>query len=103
MARRDDREYREYLSEEQRSQRGGAGMHRPSNAARLSPRAVKALRDSRPLLDAFGVARVSLFGSFARDEGRQDSDVDLLKASVRSRVEPPVATRARDAVIIAEP
>ena len=36
------------------------------------------LRDSRPLLEAFGVARLSLFGSFARDEGRQDSDVDLL-------------------------
>jgi predicted nucleotidyltransferase len=39
---------------------------------------LRALRDSRPLLDAFGVARLSLFGSFARDEGRQDSDVDLL-------------------------
>jgi predicted nucleotidyltransferase len=39
---------------------------------------LKALRDSRPLLDAFGVARLSLFGSFARDEGREDSDVDLL-------------------------
>src|SRR5437667_9914034 len=36
------------------------------------------LRDSRPLLEAFGVARLSLFGSFARDEGREDSDVDLL-------------------------
>jgi uncharacterized protein len=36
------------------------------------------LRHSRPLLEAFGVARLSLFGSFARDEGRQDSDVDLL-------------------------
>ena len=36
------------------------------------------LRDSRPLLEAFGVARLSLFGSFARDEGRPDSDVDLL-------------------------
>jgi predicted nucleotidyltransferase len=29
-------------------------------------------------LDAFGVAHLSLFGSFARDEGREDSDVDLL-------------------------
>ena len=37
-----------------------------------------ALRNSRSLLDAFGVARLSLFGSFARDEGRDDSDVDLL-------------------------
>lgn len=39
---------------------------------------LKALRDSRPLLEASGVARLSLFGSLARDEGRQDSDVDLL-------------------------
>ena len=37
-----------------------------------------ALRNGRSLLDAFGVARLSLFGSFARDEGRDDSDVDLL-------------------------
>jgi len=26
----------------------------------------------------FGVSRVSLFGSFARDEARDDSDVDVL-------------------------
>jgi uncharacterized protein len=39
---------------------------------------LKALRDCRPLLDAFGVTRLSMFGSFARDEGREDSDVDLL-------------------------
>lgn len=37
-----------------------------------------ALRDGRSMLDVFGVARLSLFGSFARDEGREDSDVDLL-------------------------
>jgi predicted nucleotidyltransferase len=39
---------------------------------------LKMLRESRDLLQAFGVARLSLFGSFARDEGRHDSDVDLL-------------------------
>jgi predicted nucleotidyltransferase len=39
---------------------------------------LKVLRDSRPLLEPFGVARLSLFGSFATDEGREDSDVDLL-------------------------
>ena len=39
---------------------------------------LKTLREGRPILDAFGVARLSLFGSFARDEGRDDSDVDLL-------------------------
>jgi len=37
-----------------------------------------ALREGRSMLDVFGVARLSLFGSFARDEGREDSDVDLL-------------------------
>ncbi len=37
-----------------------------------------ALRNAKPLLDSFGVAHVSLFGSFARDEGRENSDVDLL-------------------------
>jgi predicted nucleotidyltransferase len=39
---------------------------------------LKALRDSRPFLETFGVARLSLFGSFARDQGEEDSDVDLL-------------------------
>jgi len=39
---------------------------------------LKALRGAKPLLEAFGVAEVSLFGSFARDEARDDSDVDLL-------------------------
>jgi predicted nucleotidyltransferase len=39
---------------------------------------LQALRDSRSLLDAFGVSRLALFGSFARDEGREDSDIDLL-------------------------
>ena len=39
---------------------------------------LKAIRDSKETLTAFGVARLSLFGSFARDEGRDDSDVDLL-------------------------
>jgi predicted nucleotidyltransferase len=37
-----------------------------------------ALRDAKPLLDSFGVAHVSLFGSFARNEARVDSDVDVL-------------------------
>jgi hypothetical protein len=37
-----------------------------------------ALRNARPLLNSFGVAHVSLFGSFARHEAREDSDVDVL-------------------------
>ena len=39
---------------------------------------LNALRQCKAVLDTFGVARLSLFGSFARDEGREDSDVDLL-------------------------
>ena len=37
-----------------------------------------ALRGSRAVLDRFGVVRLSLFGSSARDEADDDSDVDLL-------------------------
>jgi predicted nucleotidyltransferase len=39
---------------------------------------LKALRDHRGSLADFGVARLRLFGSFARNEGRERSDVDLL-------------------------
>lgn len=39
---------------------------------------LRILRNNRETLVAFGVARLSLFGSFARDEGSEDSDVDLL-------------------------
>ena len=46
--------------------------------ARRREDVLSTLRQSRELLQAFGVARLSLFGSFARDEGRDESDVDLL-------------------------
>ena len=39
---------------------------------------LNALRENRSMLEQFGVARLSLFGSFARGEGRHDSDIDLL-------------------------
>jgi uncharacterized protein len=39
---------------------------------------LRALREARTLLETFGVAKVSLFGSFARDEANESSDVDLL-------------------------
>ena len=35
------------------------------------------IRDHEPELKALGVVSVSLFGSTARDEARNDSDVDL--------------------------
>jgi uncharacterized protein len=55
---------------------GNRGMTTQASLRRAE--ILNVLRDSRPLLDAFGVARLSLFGSFARDEGREDSDIDLL-------------------------
>ena len=39
---------------------------------------LQTLRESGSLFRTFGVSRVSLFGSFARDEARDDSDVDVL-------------------------
>ena len=37
-----------------------------------------ALRAQRPLFERFGVESVALFGSLARDEATENSDVDLL-------------------------
>jgi hypothetical protein len=50
----------------------------PTRAALRRDDILQALQANKTLLEAFGVARLSLFGSFARDEGREDSDVDLL-------------------------
>ena len=36
------------------------------------------LRELKPWLESQGVVDLRLFGSFARDEAREDSDVDLL-------------------------
>jgi hypothetical protein len=36
------------------------------------------LRALKPWLEEQGIARVRLFGSYARDEARPDSDVDLI-------------------------
>lgn len=36
------------------------------------------LRELKPWLEERGIARVRLFGSYARDEARPDSDIDLL-------------------------
>lgn len=36
------------------------------------------LRALKPWLQEQGIARVRLFGSYARDEARPDSDIDLL-------------------------
>ncbi len=38
---------------------------------------VEKLRTTEPALRAHGVASLYLFGSFSRDEGRPDSDVDV--------------------------
>ncbi|MGH9334698.1 MAG: nucleotidyltransferase family protein, partial [Vicinamibacteria bacterium] len=39
---------------------------------------VARLRAQRPLLQRYGVSTLSLFGSVARGEAEEDSDVDLL-------------------------
>lgn len=39
---------------------------------------LEALASQRPLLDRYGVSAVSLFGSVARGESTEDSDIDLL-------------------------
>lgn len=40
---------------------------------------IHVLREHKPVLrERFGVTSLSLFGSFARDEGRDDSDVDVI-------------------------
>jgi predicted nucleotidyltransferase len=44
-------------------------------------RAIALLRQSKPILAAqYGVTRLALFGSTARDAARDDSDVDILVA-----------------------
>lgn len=39
---------------------------------------LQSLREAKPILDSHGVAALWLFGSFARDEACEDSDVDVL-------------------------
>jgi uncharacterized protein len=39
---------------------------------------IRLLEDHRSEIAAFGVASLGLFGSVARDEARDDSDIDLL-------------------------
>ena len=42
-----------------------------------------ALRELKPWLETQGVTDLRLFGSFARDEAKADSDVDLLCRTTR--------------------
>lgn len=41
------------------------------------------LRELKPWLEAQGIGRVRLFGSYARDEARPDSDIDLIVEMTR--------------------
>lgn len=44
-------------------------------------RALELLRQSKPMLSqSYGVTRLALFGSIARDTARTDSDIDILVA-----------------------
>lgn len=49
-------------------------MLRPMNRAELLGK----LRELKPWLESHGISRVRIFGSYARDEARPDSDIDLL-------------------------
>jgi predicted nucleotidyltransferase len=40
--------------------------------------ALKRLREHRTEVERLGVSRLALFGSVARDEAREDSDIDVL-------------------------
>lgn len=41
--------------------------------------ALRVLQEAKPILaERYGVTRLALFGSTARDEGREDSDVDVV-------------------------
>lgn len=48
------------------------------SAALTRELAIARLAGAEPQIRALGVARLALFGSIARNEGRPDSDVDLL-------------------------
>ncbi len=48
---------------------------------------LRALREASGELRAFGVQRLSVFGSFARDEATSESDVDLLVELDRKTVD----------------
>ncbi|MCD6155485.1 MAG: nucleotidyltransferase family protein [Candidatus Atribacteria bacterium] len=39
---------------------------------------IQKLRENREKLREFGVKRIGIFGSFARDEARENSDVDVV-------------------------
>jgi predicted nucleotidyltransferase len=45
---------------------------------RMRDQIIQLLRKAKLMLDSHGVAHLWLFGSVARDEAREDSDVDLL-------------------------
>jgi len=39
---------------------------------------IEMLRKNRDELKKFGVKRIGIFGSFSRDEGKEDSDIDVV-------------------------
>lgn len=45
---------------------------------------IKKIRESRDELKKYGVKRIGLFGSFARDEQKRESDIDLVVEFDRS-------------------
>jgi uncharacterized protein len=49
-----------------------------SEAIQSKERLLALIKDNRPKLQALGVKRLGLFGSFVRGEQRAESDVDML-------------------------
>ena len=81
--------FQDLMSSVRQAGRIRRGTLKAARTTVFKPEDVKAVRaslaasqsefcDSRSMSQAFGVARLSLLSSFARDEGREDSDIDLL-------------------------
>ncbi len=58
--------------------------------------ALRLLRERREQLNALGVGQLFLYGSVARDEAREDSDVDLLVEPASQRFSIFDLVRVRD-------
>ncbi len=58
--------------------------------------ALRLLRERREQLSALGVGQLFLYGSVARDEAREDSDVDLLVEPANQRFSIFDLVRVRD-------
>lgn len=61
-----------------RARRWPSRFARMARPATVRSEVIKRLQDAETQIRQLGVRRLALFGSIVRDEGRPDSDVDLL-------------------------